>query len=147
MSADLGQVIKTSFFLQFSFVCTYVPMATALLALMLVFYARWSFLHALLTSLQWVITAYGIVLIGSAMFALLLNYYGHPLISSGMKRPLHYHAAVLLSAMVYGSIQVLLLSGQKTTMPAYIAWIILLCNGVTAVIMMGLHYMLFVRHI
>lgn len=147
MIAGLIELLKTSFFLQGSYAFTYAPLMILLVTAALYWFANIRFVVSFLIALQCVLSAYIIMIILSAAIAFIATYYDYPLISHGMKRPLHYHAAIILSVLLYYPLEVLLLLTQKQRIHISIALLLLICNLIAAAIMIGLHLLLFVRHV
>lgn len=147
----MGQIIidllKTMFFLQGSYVLTYVPIMIIVMTGVLYFYAKIGLISSLLIALQCVCSAYLIAIIVTALIGFALTHFDYPLINHGMKRPLHYHVAVILSCLIYAGLQILLLTAQKNRAGMHLWAIVLICNAITAATIIGLNVLLFVRHL
>lgn len=141
------ELLKTAFFLQGSYALTYVPIMIILLMIGLQVYARLSFVASILIAIQCVFASYLMMLIITGIIGFICTYYNYPLISHGLKRSLHYNIAVVISTLFYAILQSLFLSVQKNRMEGSLILLILICNILTAVIMIGLNSFLFVRHL
>ena len=141
------ELLKTAFFLQGSYALTYVPIMVIVLTIGLQFYARIAFLPSLLIAIQCVFASYLMMLIITAIIGFICTYYNYPLVSHGLKRSLHYNVAVVISTLFYSVLQLIFLTVQKNRMSGSLITLVLICNAVTAAVMIGLNAFLFVRHL
>lgn len=139
-------LLTTAFFLQGSYLVTYVPIMIILLTIALWRYANIGLFTSLLLSLQCVVTCFVILLFLSMAFGCLITHCGGALRSFGVKRTLHYNVAIVLSVLFYALFEILFLHVHKAILSRRACVImVIVCNMLTAAIMISTHALLFMR--
>ena len=147
MMEMITELLKTAFFLQGSYAFTYVPIMIIVMTIALHRYSSLSWITSILTVLQCVLASYVCILMLSGIVALALTYLQWPLVSYGLKRPLHYSIAIGLSAVMYALVQIAFLSVQRKNSGINRLLLVIICNAITVGIMIGLNVFLFIRHL
>lgn len=138
------KLLQTAFFLQGAYVLTYIPLMMILLTLGLHYWGRLSVAISFMVSMQSVITAYVCVACVSVIVALMLAFTKYPFFSNGIKPVGYYYGAIGFSALVYAGVQYIFLAPYRAQIACNSGLLILICNGLAAICLIGMHTLLFV---
>lgn len=140
-------ILKTAFFLQGSYIFTYIPLMIMLFALALWLRAQVPLFASFLLSVQSVMTSYMVAGLLSMLMGLLATYLNYPLYGLRVQPIWYYYGAIVLSVACYSVLQWCLLLPYHAQLKAGVFSLLVACNIMAAGIMIGLHGFLFLRHV